>query len=227
MEVPPAGNRRVLIKSILNKAYKPVVEKYLSQDRSYSYKSLHIMVRKGVFHPGFFYSTEFLIKQLATINLKDSSFLELGAGTGLIALYAAQQGAQVTASDISSLAVANLEENKALTKLPITIIHSDLFANIPVQQFDVIVLNPPFYRGKPEDETEYAWYYGKDESYFTRLFSQLPQYMHGETIVYMVLSEDCQLEAIKQTTIDAGLTITIAAQKRKYWELLYIFEIGK
>ena len=65
----------------------------------YSRYGLKISVLPGVFHPGVFLSTNLIISYLKTRELDGKFFLELGAGSGLISLFAAKSGAKVTATD--------------------------------------------------------------------------------------------------------------------------------
>jgi release factor glutamine methyltransferase len=152
---------RQAIKHITTRLYKPLLVKYLSATRMYTYKGIRLVIPPAVFHPGFFFSTRLLLRYIATLPLKKRSFLELGAGSGLIALYAAREGAQVTASDINAVAVHSLEMNSQSNRIPLTIIKSDLFAKIPQQAFDIIAINPPYYKKQPKTPAEYAWYCGE------------------------------------------------------------------
>ena len=54
----------------------------------------------------------------------------------------------------------------------IRIIHSDLFDNIPLEAFDIIAINPPYYKKDPHAPAEYAWFCGKKGEYFERLFTE-------------------------------------------------------
>lgn len=151
MEVPAAGNRRFLMKMILNaivknivaKTYKPLLERYLSKTRSYRYKDIQLEIPPQVFHPGFFFSTKLLLKYLGGLSLDGKNFLELGGGSGLISIAAAKRNAKVMATDINPVAVEFIGKNGIQNEVDITVVQSDLFQNIPVQAFDIIAINPP------------------------------------------------------------------------------------
>jgi len=81
---------------------------YLKKDRFYTYNEIKILVKKGVFHPGFFFSTKFLISAIKTFELTNKKVLELGAGSGIISFYCDKKGANVTSSDISPIAINGL-----------------------------------------------------------------------------------------------------------------------
>src|SRR5690349_19019470 len=159
----------------------------------YTYKGIRLVIPPAVFHPGFFFSTRLLLRYIAALPLKNKLLLELGAGSGLIALYAARQGAQVTATDINPVAIQSLEMNRHSNHIPLTVIESDLFTNIPKQAFDIIAINPPYYKKQPGTPAEYAWYCGERGEYFQQLFSGLQPYIHAQSMVLMVLCYGCDL----------------------------------
>jgi len=171
----------------------------------------------GVFHPGFFYSTKFLLKHLETKNLKAKSLLELGCGTGLISVYAALTGAKVTALDISPTAVENTKRNASTNKVAIVVVESDLFDRID-GRFDIIIINPPYYNRDPRSESEHAWYTGDDHRYFRKLFFQLPAHTHEATETWMVLTKGCDLEAIHAIAAENDISLELLKEKRMMFD---------
>jgi release factor glutamine methyltransferase len=193
----------------------------------YTYKGIRLVIPPAVFHPGFFFSTRLLLRYIAKLPLKDKTFLELGAGSGLIAMYAAREGAQVTASDINQIAIHSLEMNSRSNRLSLTVIHSDLFTNIPLQRFDMIAINPPYYKKQPRNPAEYAWYCGEQGEYFQQLFSGLQWYMHSQSTVLMVLSDGCDLEMIFEQALNNGFRLNCVFEKKNWIEVDYIFRVDK
>jgi release factor glutamine methyltransferase len=169
---------------------------YLRKPRPYRFRDIRITVLPGVFHPGLFFSTEFVLEFLLQQDLRGKRFLELGCGSGIISVAAAQAGAHVVASDINTIAIRNTRMNAEGCQVSVQVIHSDLFDHIPANTFDWIVINPPYYPADPHDEPAHAWYCGSNHEYFVRLFADLGRYMHQHTHVLMVLSDVCQLRFI-------------------------------
>lgn len=176
-----------------------------------------------VFHPGFFFSTQVLWQYLQGMDLKGKKLLELGAGSGYISLSAAKAGAVVTATDINTTAVGHLAKNSRSNKLSITILQSDLFDNIPVQLFDIVAINPPYYKGSPTTEASYAWYCGEQGEYFIRLFEGIKNYIGENSVVVMVLNDECDINFITHTAIKAGFSFHKVQEKRRLWEMEYIY----
>ena len=186
-----------------------------------------MVVEPVVFHPAFFFSTKLLLKHIEKMELHDKSLLELGAGTGLIAIYAATKGARVTASDISKNAIRSMEQNALLNRVHVKVHCSDLFDALPLQWFDVIVINPPYYKKNPLQESDYAWYCGEHGEYFNKLFSGLGKYIGTNSMALMVLSDECDITMVKALAEENGFALNVIFEKKKYWETNYIFEVHK
>jgi release factor glutamine methyltransferase len=186
--------KKVILR-LIGQPLRAGIKWYLSKTRVFRYKGLTITVAPGVFHPGLFFSTRFLIDYLETQPLAGKTFLELGCGSGLISILAAKKGAIVTASDINSKAVQNTTLNSVANQVTIRVLHSDLFEHLE-PSFEWIVINPPYYPAHPEQEEEYAWYCGEEHEYFEKLFGDLKNFIRAESTVLMVLSDVCDLEQI-------------------------------
>ncbi|MDQ3032283.1 MAG: methyltransferase [Myxococcota bacterium] len=68
--------------------------------------------------------------------------LDLGTGTGYVAIYLARAGASVDACDISDRALALARRNVARNDVAVTVLRSDLF-EATRGVYDVIASNPP------------------------------------------------------------------------------------
>lgn len=216
---------RQTIKQLTTRLYKPLLVKYLSATRLYTYKGIRLLIPPAVFHPGFFFSTRLLLRYIASLPLINKSFLELGAGSGLIAMYASRQGAHVTATDINPIAVHALEMNARSNRIPLTIIKSDLFTHIPQQAFDIIAINPPYYKKQPQTVADYAWFCGEQGEYFQQLFSGLHNYMHAQSVMLMVLCDGCDLDMIKRMAVANGYQMNCILERKNWVEVNFIFRI--
>jgi release factor glutamine methyltransferase len=217
--------KKNVLKSLAFRILYPASEKYLSKERSYSYKSITVTVFPGVFHPGFYFSTKLLLKYLENIELNKKYVLELGAGTGLISIFAANKGGFVTASDISLTAVYNIEKNVKMTNANVEVVHSDLFDDIPHRKYDYIIINPPYYKKTPASEKEFAWFGGNDFQYFRKLFEQLNKNIYEKTNVIMVLSDEADLEMIKSIAGEFKFVLKEVVHKKTWGENHFIFSI--
>jgi release factor glutamine methyltransferase len=88
-----------------------------------------------------------LIEQLKPHKTKIKSILDIGTGSGCIALALAHAfpQAKITATDLNPLALELAQENAEKNNIKnIKFVKSDLFKNIQDQTFDLIVSNPPY-----------------------------------------------------------------------------------
>ena len=218
---------RKIIKRFISFFLIPTTRWYLRKERKYTYHGTTVTVLPGVFHPGLFYSTKFLIDHLAKQELSNTSFLELGCGTGLISVIAAKAGASVTASDLNSKAIQNVELNAKQNQVVVRSIHSDLFDGIKKQTFDWIIINPPYYARRPETDEGLAWYCGENFEYFQKLFTSLGQYIDDHSRVIMVLTKGSAVSEIERIGKGHHFDFTIIEENKVFFdEKDYLFRIS-
>jgi release factor glutamine methyltransferase len=85
--------------------------------------------------------------------------LDMGTGSGIGAVFAARRGYRVTAVDVNPHAVRCARINALLNGLEerIEVREGDLFSAIPGECFDLVLFNPPFFRGAPRGPLDAAW----------------------------------------------------------------------
>lgn len=213
-------------KRIVSPFLKRFVKIYFRKERHFRYKSIRAVVLPGVFFPHFTFSTRFLLSFLDTKELENASFLELGCGTGVISVLAALKGADVLATDLNPQAIENAKRNAKENQVQVKTQLSDLFLSIPSQQFDYIIINPPYYPKEPTNDAERAWFCGEDFDYFKRLFSSMPAYITEATQVFMVLSEDCDLNKVQRIAGANRFVFSTVVEKRIRGERNFIFQIS-
>lgn len=216
-----------LVRYFVANTYKPLLVKYLSRNRQYASNGLSLEIPPQVFHPGFFFSTKLLMRCINNLELKGKTLLELGAGSGLIAMNAEKQGAKATASDINPVAIEYLKKNRQRNGASIRVVHSDLFDDIPLEAFDIIAINPPYYKKDPHAPGDYAWYCGKKGEYFERLFTGVGNYMHDASQVLMILCDGCDFEMIRNMAAGKGFKLVCLQESRNLIEKNFIFKIEK
>lgn len=108
--------------------------------------SLTFKVNKHVLIPR--PETELLVElALENIKNKDSAtILDLGTGSGAIAIAIAKQrpDCNITATDLSKMALDVAKQNAKIHKTDIIFIQSDWFTELANNKFDLIISNPPY-----------------------------------------------------------------------------------
>jgi HemK-related putative methylase len=184
-----------------------------------------LIVLPGVFNPALFRSGEFMARIIAGLQLPPGTrVLDLGTGSGVGAIFAAHQGAQVTAVDINPEAARCAQINVLLNDLAdrIIVVEGDLFAPVNGQQFDLILFNPPYYRGRPADDPDHAW---RSQDIFERFASELDSHMSPGGRCLIVLSSDGDGDQLLALLGQAEFAVRPLASKNLINEVLTIYEV--
>ncbi|MEU5219669.1 HemK2/MTQ2 family protein methyltransferase [Streptomyces sp. NPDC020807] len=97
----------------------------------------------GVYRPAA--DTRLLADALAAeVIAPGSAVLDVGTGSGVLALLAARRGAAVTAVDVSRQAVRTARMNARRNRLPVRVEHADATDCVPGGRFDLVLSNPPY-----------------------------------------------------------------------------------
>jgi release factor glutamine methyltransferase len=120
----------------------------------------------------------------------EERLLDMGTGTGIVALHAARAGARVVAADINPHAVACARSNALRNDLKVDVRQSDLFGNVE-GVFDVITFNPPYLPEKDAPATwmERSWSGGSDGSdVVVRFLEDAWRFLAPGGRIYIILS---------------------------------------
>jgi release factor glutamine methyltransferase len=217
---------RLLFRRLWIPFYSFWLLRYIRKERVYKHAGLQLVVPPGVFHPGVFFSTPVFISFLQNIDFQEKTVLDVGTGSGLLALFAARHGASVTAVDINPLAVETARRNALANGLSATVVESDLFAALPAQSFDIILINPPYFPADPDDTAARAFFVGENWEYFEQLFCQLPACMNAGTQTWMILSDKCNFEKIADIAAANDFRLTSVFEKKKWGERFLVVAIA-
>jgi methylase of polypeptide subunit release factors len=123
-----------------------------------------LVIMPEVFNPVLFRTGAFLARTLAAHipvgqRPDEAQVLDLGTGCGIGAIFAARLGCTVVGVDINPQAVRCARLNLLLNCLEhrVEIRPGDLFDPVAAERFDLVLFNPPFYRGAPRDPLDQAW----------------------------------------------------------------------
>ncbi|GAA0601558.1 methyltransferase domain-containing protein [Streptomyces crystallinus] len=179
----------------------------------------------GVFAPPFSASTGAAMELLGLTGPQPrpwrGSLLEVGSGTGVIAVTAALAGGEpVTALDINEQAVRNTALNARRHGVAdrLTAVHSDLFDALgPDERYDTVywhsnfVLAPPTYRHETVHEQAYV-----DPGYRThrRYLAEAPAFAAPGGRVLLHFSDRGDIDALHAIAADCGRALNVLGSRR-------------
>jgi methylase of polypeptide subunit release factors len=169
-----------------------------TQPTPYLIEGVSILVNPHVFPPAT--DTKLLCRHIHT-NTQHRT-LDLTSGAGTASIIAGLQGATGIAVDINPDAVKNSTDNFALHHVHVTAIESNLYTNIPKEQFDLVFANGPFFEGDITDPLDYACYGAR--AFIEGVFAGLKGYMKPEGKLLIVLSAWADLDHFMKTATDSG-----------------------
>ena len=150
--------------------------------------------------------------------------LDMGTGSGLGAIFAARRGYQVTAIDINPEAVRCARINALQHHLEdrIEVRQGDLFDAAPGERFDLVLFNPPFFRGAPRHALDAAW---RGVDVLERFAAGLPEALNAGGCGLIVLSTDGDCQALLQALASLAMTIEIVKQRHFGNEIITVYQV--
>lgn len=132
--------------------------------------------------------------------------LDLGTGSGIGAIFAARLGYQVVGVDVNPEAVRCARVNVLLNRLErlVSIEQGDLFGPVAGERFDLVLFNPPFYRGVAVDPLDQAW---RSVDVIERFAGNLGKALSPTGEARIVLSTDGDSPGMLRALKSVGLSV--------------------
>lgn len=153
--------------------------------------------------------------------------VDVGTGTGAIALVLAGLGARVVAVDVSPLAVTLAREN--LAGRAEGVVRGDLMAALR-GPFDVVTFNAPYLPSAPEERIEgwldRAFHGGEDGVEVSeRWVRDLPRVLAPEGRAYLVVSSRADLDRLARAALEAGFAHEPVGSARFFFEEVAVWRL--
>jgi release factor glutamine methyltransferase len=158
--------------------------------------------------------------------------LDLGTGSGILAVTAAQKAAHVLAVDLNPYAIRCARDNAKLNHLAdkMAFLQGDLFSSFQSGvQFDLVLFNAPYLPSEADEETTWigkSWAGGADGRFVVdRFISEVHAYLKAGGRVLLMQSTltgvDETIAAFAKQGIKAAVTAT---QQLPFFETLTLIE---
>jgi release factor glutamine methyltransferase len=188
------------------------------------YKGIVIYTHPEVYEPA---EDTFLLVENLDINRRDE-VLEIGTGTGLIAVYTGQRTRKVVATDINKHAVkCALKNSIANRTYNIELREGNLFEPVEGEKFDLILFNTPYLPTSEDeklDEELNAAFDGGSEGRDTidAFLDQIKDYLNDEGRVQLVQSSLSDNEKTLSKLEELGFDAEITASEKCFFEEIVV-----
>jgi release factor glutamine methyltransferase len=154
------------------------------------------------------------------------SALDMGTGSGAGAVFAATRGFRVVGVDLNPDAVRCARLNALLNGLEdrIEVRAGDLYAPVYGERFDLVLFNPPFFRGTPKSAQDQAW---RSPDVIERFARGLADHLTPAGRALVVLSTDGEWRSMLGALADAGFSAEPALRKDLGNEVVTVYSVSR
>lgn len=150
--------------------------------------------------------------------------LDMGTGSGVGAIFAARCGYRVIGIDINPEAVRCARINALLNGLEdrIDIREGDLFTPLADERFNLVLFNPPFFRGEAKNLFDTAW---RATDVMERFAAGLPQRLAPDGLALILLSTDGDAAGMLAALEKNGFSVEPAARRHFGNEIMTVYAV--
>lgn len=191
---------------------------------------IDIVVLPSVYNPVVFRAGEYFAKLLSEMRLpgitatgdSPATALDMGSGTGVIAIVAASRGYRVDAVDLNDEAVRCTRINAEINLVDgdLTAYHGNLFEPVMGNTYDLITFSPPSFRGVPSSKFDLCW---RSQDIFERFARDLPGMLKRDGVALVLQTSHGDEAGLLQALESCGLHIEVVARKHFGVEILSLY----
>ena len=216
---------RRLVSNAVDSLRRPLLRRRLGRLVVEEVAGVPLVVLPDVFNPRIFRTGEMLAETIAALPWEAASVprvLDLGTGSGVGSIFAALRGWSVVAVDINPEAVRCCRVNALMHGLEEQVeVHlGDLFAPVAGERFDLVLFNPPYFRGDPSSPLDAAW---RGRNVLERFAAALPKHLNPGGRALLMLSSHGDCDALLEALRVRGMANEIAARRDFGNEVLTLY----
>lgn len=199
-------------------------------ERSVRVGGLQLSVLPDVFSPSIHFTSRVFARFLSRPGVvpQGGSVLDLGTGSGLLAIVAARSGARrVVAIDINPAAVHCARANAARYGLQsiMEVLEGNSFTPVAGERFDLVVCNPPYFRGEPKSLAQSAFMGGSDLEWVTNFGRELHDHLNQRGHALISLGDAAEIDTILRLLRECGWRIDQVSRRDILVEIIYLFKL--
>lgn len=226
--IPAAIRIRQKIRPLLFRLLHPLHLYFNRESRLTHVAGLSLRVDSQVFNPSHHFSSKILARYLRQFDLAGCRLLDMGTGSGIIGITAAQKGASVTAVDINpaaaQLAAANAQALHVAEQM--RVLCGNLFAPMPdAVPFDWIVFNPPFFPRPATRALQAAYNAGENYATIMRFLQEAKNFLTPAGRILLILSSDMNLFELQAMFDRQNYRVTHCEIKPHLFEQFYLVQL--
>lgn len=204
-----------LVSSLGYALWRPILRRRLGRVSLEEIDGVALVVLPEVFNPAVYRTGTLLARAVTSWTPPRHSeirVLDLGTGSGIGSVFAARRGFRAVAVDVNPEAVRCARINALLHHLEekIDVRQGDLFSPVAGERFDLVLFNPPFFRGEPAGDLDRAW---RGTDVLERFAAGLPEALAADGTALLCLSTDGDGDALLASLRDGGFWIETAVQQ--------------
>jgi release factor glutamine methyltransferase len=171
------------------------------------YNGIVIKTHPEVYKPS---KDTFLLADNLDITRKDE-ILEIGTGTGLIAVYSAQRSKRVVATDIDEEAIKCALKNVIANRTyNVELKNGDLFEPVQNEKYDLILFNTYNTTANKDQSEDFS----KSREIIDKFILELNDYLNEGGRFQIVQSSDCDIEKTISKLEESGFVVEIKAREK-------------
>jgi release factor glutamine methyltransferase len=162
-----------------------------------------------------------MLEAISNLPLEEKRILDVGTGSGILALFCAMRGGKVTASDVEETAVKEAQRAANRLGVRLTLVVSDLFAKIP-GRFDLVLFNPPYLPSKESEDRAVDG--GPGGTLLAEMFlDDLPPHLESDAQAFVLLSSLNDPDAVQRR--HGNFEFSIVAKRAFFFEELRVLRV--